>query len=226
MLDRWPSTVTVSVPYWTAKAVELLIKDKVVLGLIFSLILISHCLAQQNYQIDSRESILKIHLDTAGFLGFLGDEHFVEAPIASGKITYYPDDVEKSSVDLEVIAKQIAVRDPHLGEEKRKEVQQTMESERVLYVDKYPRVIFRSSRIRQLKDGRLGIVGDLTVREETKEVQVLATIEATESGLHVNGRSKFKQTDFGIEPVTAGAGTVRVKNAVKLSFSVYANLIQ
>ena len=27
-------------------------------------------------------------------------------------------------------------------------------------------------------------------------------------------------------PVTAGAGTVRVKNAVKLSFSVYAHLIQ
>ncbi|MDA2927815.1 YceI family protein [Acidobacteria bacterium AH-259-G07] len=199
-------------------------KNKAVLGLIFSLILISHCLAQQIYQIDSKESIIKIHLDTGGFLGFLGDEHFIEAPIARGKITYYPDDVEKSSVELEVVAKQIAIRDPHLSEEDRKEVQQTMASGRVLYVDKYPRVIFKSSMVRKLKDGRLGIVGDLTVRGETKEVQVLAKIEATEPRLHVSGRSRFKQTEFGIKPVTAGAGTVRVKDEIELSFRVYFSL--
>jgi len=201
-------------------------KAKVVLGLIFSLILISHCLGQEIYQINSKESTLKIHLDTVGFLGFLGDEHFVEAPIAKGKITYHPDDVEKSSVELEVIAKQIAVRDPHLSDEDRKEVQKTMESERVLHVDKYWRVVFKSSMVRKLKDGRLGIVGDLTVRGETQEVQVLAKIESSQPRLRVSGLSRFKQTKFGIKPVTAGGGTVRVKDDIELSFCVYADLIQ
>jgi hypothetical protein len=40
--------------------------------------------------------------------------------------------------------------------------------------------------------------------------------------LHAEGTATVRQTDFGIQPVTAGAGTVRVKDDVEVSFSVRA----
>ena len=36
------------------------------------------------------------------------------------------------------------------------------------------------------------------------------------------GTLKLKQTDFGIKPVTAGAGTVRVKDEVSVDFTLVA----
>jgi hypothetical protein len=36
------------------------------------------------------------------------------------------------------------------------------------------------------------------------------------------GNAKLKQTDFGIEPVSAGGGTVKVKDEIELEMDIYA----
>jgi hypothetical protein len=40
--------------------------------------------------------------------------------------------------------------------------------------------------------------------------------------LTANGRATVRQTDFGIRPVTALAGTVKVKDEVDIVFSIVA----
>jgi hypothetical protein len=45
-------------------------------------------------------------------------------------------------------------------------------------------------------------------------------ITLTSNGLTATGRVTVRQTDFGIRPVTAGAGTVRVKDEVEIVFSI------
>ncbi len=90
--------------------------------------------AGESYKIDPQNSIIQIRLDTTGILGFLGDKHLILAPISEGAIFYDPDEVEKSFVQLQFKTAEIKVQDSHLNDKDRREVQETMESERVLDV--------------------------------------------------------------------------------------------
>jgi hypothetical protein len=38
---------------------------------------------------------------------------------------------------------------------------------------------------------------------------------------HYQGKTKLKQTDFGIQPVSVAGGTVKVKDELELDFDVY-----
>jgi polyisoprenoid-binding protein YceI len=190
------------------------------------LLAVSLCSGQNIYEIDPARSKIEIRLKTSGFLSFLGDEHLIFGPIAQGRIIHYAEAVEKSFVEVEVKTDQIKVQDPDLDEEDRREVQQTMESERVLGVKQYPKISFKSSLIRRMDDGQLLIAGDLTLRGRTRRVTLRATIESTEPHLKASGRCRFKQTEFGIKPVTAGAGMVRVKDEIELTFQIHATPVQ
>jgi hypothetical protein len=53
-------------------------------------------------------------------------------------------------------------------------------------------------------------------------IRASATLEAG-GRLTARGSFSFNQTDFGMEPVTAGAGTVRVKDALDVKFVLAAH---
>ncbi len=178
--------------------------------------------AGESYKIDPQNSIIQIRLDTTGILGFLGDKHLILAPISEGAIFYYPDEVEKSFVQLQFKTAEIKVQDSHLNDKDRREVQETMESERVLDVKDYPLISFRSTAVRVMKDGTLLIAGALTVRDVTQPVTLRAKIESTGPEIRARGNCRFKQTTFGIKPVTAGMGTVRVRDEVEITFQLHA----
>ncbi|HEY3127825.1 MAG TPA: YceI family protein [Acidobacteriota bacterium] len=183
------------------------------------------CLAQGRvYQVTSGSKV-EIHLDTSGFLGFLGDKHLIEAPIQQGRIRYISNDPGKNSVELEFSSASLRVRDPGLEEKKRLEVQQTMEGPQVLDVKNHPRILFKSSSVKQGK-GAMEITGDLTLRGNTRKVTVLAKVNPSGPRLQATGSSRFRQTEFGIKPVTAGGGTVRVKDEVKLTFQISADAVK
>ncbi len=55
-------------------------------------------------------------------------------------------------------------------------------------------------------------------RSESTDVSVTVATDR----LTATGTLKVKQTDFGIQPVTAGAGTVRVKDEVTVEFTLVA----
>jgi hypothetical protein len=43
------------------------------------------------------------------------------------------------------------------------------------------------------------------------------------SGAAYIGRMTLRQSDFGIKPITAAGGTVRVKNELEIDFHIVAN---
>ena len=47
-------------------------------------------------------------------------------------------------------------------------------------------------------------------------------VEISEQGLTATGKARLRQTDFGIKPVSAGGGTVKVKNELGLDFRIVA----
>jgi polyisoprenoid-binding protein YceI len=188
----------------------------------FSLLLSASSFGQITYQIDPAVSRVEIHLKRSGLLRFLGDEHFIDAPIARGAIVYFPDNPENSTVEVDIRAGELNVLDPHLDPRDRREVQDTMESSRVLHVEQYPRIYFRSRAVKELPDNQLEVVGDLELLGRKREVLLTATLSTEKGVLEADGRCRLKQSDFGIRPVTAGAGTVRVKDEMQLRFHITA----
>lgn len=49
-----------------------------------------------------------------------------------------------------------------------------------------------------------------------------ATITVTPEQLHVSGDVGIKQTDFGINPYSTAGGAIKVRDKIKIRFSVIA----
>ena len=64
--------------------------------------------------------------------------------------------------------------------------------------------------------------GDLTLHGVTKRIAVPVAVTITPEQIRATGEVTIKQTDFGIKPYSAGLGTVKVKNELKLSFVMVA----
>ena len=180
--------------------------------------------AQQIYAIDSEKSVLRVELGTAGLFGFLGDRHLIEGRIAGGTITYFADDLSKSSIQLRIEASSLKVLDPNLSGEDRDKVQQTMQSDRVLNIAGFPEISFESRSVSERK-GELMVTGELHIRDVKRQVLVRCTMDRDSSGLKARAVSRFKQKDFGIKPVSAGLGAVKVKNEIIVKFEVFGRLV-
>jgi polyisoprenoid-binding protein YceI len=62
----------------------------------------------------------------------------------------------------------------------------------------------------------------LKVTGVTRPLDVPVTVQLTADGLRASGKTTVQQSQFGLRPVTAGVGTVRVKDEVEVMFSVTA----
>jgi polyisoprenoid-binding protein YceI len=68
----------------------------------------------------------------------------------------------------------------------------------------------------------LQVAGQLTLHGQTRTIAFQAYLALEDGDVHVVGDVEIKQTDFGIEPVSAGLGTVKVKDEVTIAFDVWA----
>jgi polyisoprenoid-binding protein YceI len=179
------------------------------------------------YAIDTGASRVIIHVDKTGLFSFAGHTHEIAAPAAEGAITVDPDDLSRSSVRLAFDASALKVtgRGEPAGDVP--DVQQTMEGPKVLDASRFPRITFTSRRIEMLgRDGtevRLRVAGDLTLHGVTKPETAEVTVTVTHDRVIGKGTLRVKQTDFGIQPVTAGGGTVRVRDEVEVEFTIVAS---
>ncbi|HWG49330.1 MAG TPA: YceI family protein [Candidatus Acidoferrales bacterium] len=158
------------------------------------------------------ESTITIHVGKTGLFSGFGHNHTISAPIEHAAINS-----QSKTAVITVLTKELKVIDPDASEKDRAEIQATMLGPKVLDAPKYPQIRFTSSRIEQIGPGRFQITGKLDLHGVTKELEF--PVSAT--GKHYTGKTKFKQTDFGIQPVSAGGGTVKVKDEVEIEFDVY-----
>jgi polyisoprenoid-binding protein YceI len=167
-----------------------------------------------------------VHVGKAGVFGFAGHDHEVEAPV-TGSVSVDRADVSRSQVVLEFDAASLRVTGEGEPAEDVPEVQRTMVSERVLDVKRYPTVVFRSKRITGADAAgaaaRLTVAGDLSLHGVTREVVVPVRVALEGDALTADGTVTIRQSDFGIQPVTAAGGTIRVKDALEISFRIRAS---
>jgi polyisoprenoid-binding protein YceI len=182
--------------------------------------------APEQLTIDRAGTSITIQVGRAGVFGFAGHDHEIAAPVVQGKITLDRSDITRSRISMTFDATALRVTGKGEPADDVPEVQKVMLSERVLDVQRYPTIAFQSRRISMMQRSAdrltLRIAGDLTLHGVTRPLNVPVNVRLTASGFSADGKASVRQTDFGIRPVTAGAGTVRVKDEIDIIFSVTA----
>jgi len=180
-----------------------------------------------SYSIDPQQSKMEIHVGKEGAFKAFGHDHLIAAKQVSGEVQFDPQKIDKSSVHLQVPTKSITVIDPGESDKDRKEVQATMEGEKVLDVAKFPQITFASSAISAAKktsDGwELTVSGKLNLHGVGKPVSIPLHVHADSDALRAQGEVSILQTDYGITPVKVGGGSVKVKDRLKITFNIVAS---
>jgi polyisoprenoid-binding protein YceI len=178
--------------------------------------------------IDAAESRVVIIVGKTGVFGFAGHAHEVVAPSVGGRVTFDPADWRRASVSLDVDASKLRVTGKGESPADVPEVQRVMLSGQVLDVTRFPKITFQSRRVsvtvRTATSADVLIEGDMTLHGTMRPmaIRVAVTLDA---GGRVTARGSFslKQTEFGMVPVTAVGGAVRVKDELDIEFVLKAN---
>jgi polyisoprenoid-binding protein YceI len=176
--------------------------------------------------IDPGQTTITLHVGRAGVFAFAGHDHEVVVPAMQGRITLDRANVDRSTVSVTFEATALKVTGKGEPAEDVPEVQRVMLSDQVLDVKHHPTITFQSRQVSVVKQSAnqmtLGITGDLTLHGVTRPLAVPVTVQLGADGLRATGRATVQQSLFGIRPVTAGAGTVRVKDEVDVVLSITA----
>jgi polyisoprenoid-binding protein YceI len=173
------------------------------------------------------ESHVVIAVGKAGMFGFAGHAHEVVAPAVRGTVVADVADWARSRVSLDFDAAALRVNGAGEPPADVPEVQRVMLGDRVLDAARFPNVSFRSTRVAVkalARDGAdLQVEGQVTLHGVTKPLVVPVHVTWDGAGALV-GRGAFslKQSTFGIQPVTAAGGTVKVRDEVEVRFVLKA----
>jgi polyisoprenoid-binding protein YceI len=178
------------------------------------------------YTINASESSFWVFVAKAGLLSAFAHDHEIGVKKFSGTVTVPQDGAAGGSLALEVDAKSLAVLDKKPSEEDRKKIFTSMHNE-VLESAKFEKIIFKSVSVSDLKSTgtnayTLVLNGDLTLHGMTKRISVPLTLNIDAKQLRAVGKYTLRQSDYGIKPVSAAGGTVKVKNDVIVNFNIVA----
>lgn len=176
-------------------------------------VLASVPLAAQERAIDTQRSKIRIHVGKSGLLSAAAHNHTIDAPIASGSLN----ESAPPHIEFTVEAAKMTVEpDPKVDAKTQATIQMDME-DMTLEAQKFPQIVFRSSRIEKLSGGEWKVDGDLTLHGVTKPV----SLTVRQSGDSYATHTVLKQTDFGIKPISVSGGMVKVKNEVEIDFQIF-----
>ena len=162
--------------------------------------------------IDSARSSLKVRVTKSGFFSAFAHNHEIEAPMESGEVT----ESGSPRVELHVDARKMRVLDPEASADTRAQVQKTMLGPQVLDTERFPEIHFQSTGVEAKGTDHWLVHGTLDLHGQSHPVTVDVALK---DGVY-RGTAVFKQTGFGIQPVSVAGGTVKVKDEVKIEFEI------
>lgn len=179
-----------------------------------------------NYSMDGTRSKVEIHVYKEGMFKAFGHDHVIDAKELSGQVQFDPDKIDRSTLRLKIPTKSITVIDPGESEKDRRDVQATMEGEKVLDVAKFPEITFTSGSVSAAKKTPAGweltLSGNLKLHGVEKPVSFPLRVHADANELRGEGEIFILQTDYGITPVKVAGGSVKVKDKLKITFEIVA----
>jgi polyisoprenoid-binding protein YceI len=178
----------------------------------------------RTFAVEPEQSRAIIDVGKSGAFSFAGHTHEVEAPVTSGVVHLDTDEPSRNSVRLEFNAAAMRVTGKGESADDVPKVTQTMLSEMVLDVRRYPRITFESTSVTAKGSAAaldLSVTGRLTIHGKTQTVTAPVAVKLAGDRLTATGKFVIKQTDYGITPISVG-GVVKVKNELTITFTMVA----
>jgi polyisoprenoid-binding protein YceI len=176
------------------------------------------------YAVDETKSSLLVHVGKSGAFSFAGHRHEVQAPV-SGTITADAANLAASSVDLTFASARVRVL-PEGEPGDAPKVQEVMRGPEVLDAVRFPEIHFRSKKVtgKTLPGGgyELSLVGELSLHGVTQEITLPVRATLDGHALTATGETVLRHDQFGMKPVSAGGGTVKVANEIHIDFKIVA----
>jgi polyisoprenoid-binding protein YceI len=180
---------------------------------LFAMLIMALPAMAQERAIDTQRSTITIHVGKAGLLSMAAHDHWISAPIASGVI----DESGAPRVAFTVKSASMMVKpDPKVDAKSQDQVQKNME-EMTIETAKYPEISFRSTSVVKAAEGQFKVEGTLNLHGISKPV----SLNVKREGESYTGHTAIKQTNFGIKPISAVGGTVKIKDAVDIDFVIF-----
>jgi polyisoprenoid-binding protein YceI len=181
--------------------------------------------AEATFAVVESKSSVRVHVGKSGAFSFAGHRHEVEAPV-SGTVTADPASVSASSVDLTFASARLRVVPDSEPSGDAPKVEQAMHGPEVLDAVRFPKIHFRSKSVagQALAAGGydLRLVGELSLRGATQEITVPVKVTLDGRTLTAIGKTTLRHDQFGMKPVSAGGGTVKVANEIHIDFQIVA----
>ncbi len=178
----------------------------------YAIVLLALASLQLGGQAAPRQSTITVHVHKAGVFSGFGHNHTVIAPVS--KVTLDP---KAMTAEIVVLSKEMKVTDTDVSDKDRAQIQADMLGPKVLNAERFPEIRFKSSRIEQTSPQHYRVTGTLDLHGVRKDV----TLEMTGGSDHYQGKTKLKQTDFGMQPISVAGGTIKVKDELDLEFEIY-----
>jgi polyisoprenoid-binding protein YceI len=182
--------------------------------------------APRRYVVDPGASSVRIHVGKSGALSFAGHTHEVVAPALSGEVTADPADLGASRVSLAFDAGALKVLPEGEPPGDPPKVEEVMRGPRVLDVGRFPAISFRSQRVvgREAGGGAydLEVAGEMTLHGVTRPLTLPVHVETSGDTLTASGKAVLRHDQFGMQPVSAAAGSVKVKNEIQVAYRIVA----
>jgi polyisoprenoid-binding protein YceI len=186
-----------------------------------TLLLIVAALAQDRYVLDARDSRFTAKVEVGGLLSMFGHDHLVALRDFSGDVRFDPDHPDQASLRLTIRAASIEEASRDFSEEDRKAITQEIH-DKALEVSRFPEILFQSTGVSVTRKGdaefQIVLRGTLTMHGETRRVSVPVRFRLNGDRFTADGTFQVRHSDYGIERLSAAAGTVKAKDEITLTF--------
>jgi polyisoprenoid-binding protein YceI len=177
------------------------------------------------YWIDRGKSIFTVRAFATGLLAAFGHNPTIAIPDFEGEILFNSEAVEQSSVRILIRSASLNDTDD-ISQKDRAEINRTIQEE-VLESDSYPEIVYESSHFSASRMGQgqyWGTLrGELMLHGIKRTQPVAVRISVDGDLLRATGEFSIRQSEYEIRHVSAAAGTVKLKDELKLSFDISAN---
>lgn len=176
------------------------------------------------YVIDTSASTFTARAFATGLLASFGHNPTISIPDIEGEISLDSAAIEQSSLRMKIHADTLICFDD-ISDKDRTEINRKMHEE-VLESDSFDSIIYESSKGTASKTGEgqywVALNGDLTLHGVKRSQSVSARVSISGDTLKAAGEFSVLLSDYQIKPVTALGGAVKLKDEVKLSFTISA----
>jgi polyisoprenoid-binding protein YceI len=187
---------------------------------------VSASAAPRTYVVDPDKSSVRVHVGKAGAFGFAGHTHEVAAPALSGEVTADEADLAASRVTVTFQAAALTVLPEGEPAGDAPKVEEAMRGPRVLDSAQFPSITFQSQRVSGRAAGagayELEVAGEMKLHGVTRTLTLPVRVELAGDTLTASGTAVLLHDQFGMKPVSAGGGAVKVKNEIQVSYRFVA----